>query len=187
MPYEQELKELESWAKKLTAVGDAGEAIKRNKDEFMHLWTKVMQYYRFIERGSKNVDEAFLKALDIVDDMRYDNPSLDEWVDSIIDPKTNQKQAPKEEDFDVVSLADEIESYVDELDEMVGWDPENVGNIEWHLNQCQKKLDEHKNAIDSDLYANLTDEMKDSLAKIERFKNTLNSDAMAQAMSDFKI
>lgn len=53
MPMEQALKELEKYAQKFAQVGDAKQVISTNKDDFLHKWTKVNQYYNILSTIQK--------------------------------------------------------------------------------------------------------------------------------------
>jgi len=173
MPIEQALEELKKYAKDFTAIGDAKDAIKINKDEFMHKWIKVFQYYDYVSKNA-NMDQ-FVEAVEIVENIRYNNPSLDSWIDSILNPKQNNKN---DTNIDTSALSNKIESYVTEINNMQYWDPNYINEIEWQLQELQKILISNQKAFDTNLYNSLLNDINSSLIKISRFNKMINSEVM---------
>ncbi len=182
MPLEQALEELRKYAQDFASVGDAKEAIKKNKDAFLHKWIKVMQYYRYIERESKFMGEAWIDAVDILADIYCDNHSLEEWVDLIIDPKRDKQQekaqTQEETSFDTSVFANEVEACVSEIMDMQGWDPDNVHDIEEELTELKDTLLAKRSSFSPTMFQSLMDDIDASLGKISKFNDMLNSEAM---------
>lgn len=181
MSSEQALEELKKYAQEFAAVGDAKEAIAADKAGFLHKWTKVMQYYRHICRQEKGVTMLFLDAVDVVDDIKYDNPSLEDWVMQIISPPQNTKEKTTSQSspsIDTSALASRVDSYVTEVRTMQSWDPERIGDIAWQLEECQKTLLANQSSFSPQLFDSLMADINASLDKIGRFNNMLNSDVM---------
>lgn len=180
MTIEKALEELKKYAKEFTEVGDAKQAIKNDKDGFLHKFIKVNQYYKYIIRNVKDVNDEFFAAVNIVGDISFNNPSLDEYVNIIIgvDSKNNQKQSQNIESVDTDRIYGIIESLVTEVKNMVYWDPNEIGDIEWQLQKYQKILMENQSSFDPNVYQSLMDDIDAALGKIGKFNDMVNSDAM---------
>ncbi len=182
MPVEQALEELRKYAKDFAAVGDAKQAIKNNKDDFIHKYIKVMQYFNYIFKYAKSSEDELCTAVDIIYDIIDDNPSLEEWVTSMIEPKKKNKQEQNQTQentsVDIASISNQIESYVSEIRNMYSWDPDYASDIEWKLQEYQKVLVSNKSYFDSSVYQSLMNDIDASLDKIARYNNMLNSEVM---------
>ena len=178
MPIEQSLEELKKYAKDLASIGNVNDFIKTNKSEFISKWSKVMQYYNYIMKNSPSQD-LWMEALNIVDDIRYDNPSLDEWVNEIISPKKDkdeqQKNSNEENDIDISTLSNRIESYVSEIKNMRLWDENEISDISWKLNECKNMLISSQSSFEPSTYSSLMEDINKTLEKINRFNNMVNS------------
>lgn len=135
MSIEQAFEELEKYAQQFTNIGDAQQAIKINKDEFLHKWLKVYQYYTYIIERVNLFSEEWARALDIISDIECDNPSLEDWVEKIINYKQQKRQTKSKNDidFDPTAISEYIDSLVTEIKNIQIWDTEYIGNIEWQL------------------------------------------------------
>lgn len=87
MPIEQALEELKKYVQEFIQVGDAKQAIVTNKDDFLHKWAKVNQYYKYIVNNAKGMSNELFTAVDIISDIAIDNLSLKEWIEQMIEPK----------------------------------------------------------------------------------------------------
>ena len=59
MPIDQALKEFKKYADDFALIGNPEEAIKNNKEEFLHKWTKVNQYYLYIFRNTEPLSDEY--------------------------------------------------------------------------------------------------------------------------------
>ena len=178
MLVEQAVEDLKKYAEDFTKVGDAQQAINANKDEFIHKWAKVMQYYKYICDHCEALSKEFLDAVDILADIACENPSLKEWVEQIIHPEKKQVQSQTKENIDTSALSSRIDSLVSEIKNMRSWDPDEIGDIEWQLQECQKMLVSNQNAFSSNAYQSLMSDINMALGKIDSFNKMLNSDVM---------
>ena len=77
VPIEQALEELKKYAYEFTQVGDAKQVISTNKEDFLHKWAKVNQYYKYVVNNAKNMSDEWFMAIDIISDITIDNLSFD--------------------------------------------------------------------------------------------------------------
>ncbi|UKI27192.1 MAG: hypothetical protein L6V91_00445 [Bacilli bacterium] len=104
MSIEQALEELKKYARDFANVGDAKQAIQNNKEDFLHKWTKVMQFYKYIIENVKSMSDEWFMAVDILSDVSVDNPSLEEWVQQIIEPKNEKTQTQSKKTMQALIL-----------------------------------------------------------------------------------
>ena len=180
MPIEQALEELKKYAQEFTQVGDAKQAIATNKDEFLHKWAKVNQYFKYIVNNTKGMSDEWFTAVDIISDIAIDNPSLEEWIEPIIEPKQQktQTQSQNSSTIDTATISGPIESLISEVNNLQHWDPEHIGDIEWQLQEYQKMLISNQSSFEPNIYQSLMDDINAALNKIVRFNNILNSETM---------
>ena len=179
MSVEQALEELKKYAQDFTKVGDAKQAIQNNKEDFLHKWTKVMQYYNYIMKKTENMSEDWFQAIDILSDIISDNSSLEEWVIMIINPNgKKQEKQQNQEIIDPAEITGPIESLVSEVQHMYNWDPEHIEDIEWELQKYQGLLIANKSLFSPNVYQSLMDDINASLNKINNFKKMINSETM---------
>ena len=180
MPIEQALEELKKYAQDFTKVGDAKQAIQNNKEDFLHKWTKVMQYYKYVVDNTKGMSDEWFTAVDILSDIAIDNPSLEEWVQQIIEPKheKSQTQSQNNATMDIATISGPIESLISEVKNMQNWDPNHIGDIEWQLQEYQKMLISNQSSFEPNVYQSLMDDINAALDKIGRFNSILNSETM---------
>lgn len=181
MPIEQAFEELKKYAQELIKVGDAKQALASNKDEFIHKWGKVNQYYKYIIKNVPLMSDQWFEAIDVLSDVSQANPSLEEWIEEIITPKNRsqvQSQQQREDTIDPATISGTIESLIAEINGMQSWDPEHVGDLEWQLRQYQEKLIANQGLFDSNAYQSLMSDIQAALDKIGRFNDMVNSDLM---------
>ncbi len=160
-------------------MGDAEIAIQNNKDEFIHKWTKVMQYYQYVVHHTRTMSDEWFEAVNIVSDISAENPSLEEYVDFIVGEKTQEhSQTSSSVNMDSSALTNQVESYVSEIEHMQSWDPNHIEEIAWQLQACQKKLISNQSSFEPTLYQSLMDDINRSLDKIGRFHDMLHSEAI---------
>lgn len=180
MPIEQALEELKKYAQDFTNIGDAKQAIKNNKEDFLHKWAKVMQYYKYVNDHTEGMSDEWLTAIDILCDIAIDNPSLEEWVQQIIESKQekSQKQLQNNVTMDTDTILGIIESLISEVKNMQNWDPDYIGDIEWQLQKYQKMLISNQSSFEPNVYQSLMDDINAALHKIAKFNSMLNSETM---------
>ncbi len=180
MPIKQALEELKKYAQEFAKVGDAKQAIQNNKDDFLRKWTKVMQYYKYIVENTKIMSDEWFMAVDTLSDISIDNPSLEEWIQQIIEPKheKTQTQSKNNTSINTASISGPIESLISEVKNMQSWDPNHIGDVEWQLQEYQKMLISNQSSFDSNVYQSLMDDINAALNKISTFNNMLNSETM---------
>ena len=164
-------------AKKFESIQNVGEFGKTNSKEFLDMFQAVLQNYHYIMLHARMEDAIFLEAIDIVDDIRDANPSLSGYVDIILHIGGRSKDNKQKvlEDIDTNSLANKIDSYVTQIDNMVGWDPDEIGDVEFVLGSCRNILIAQKDKFSQELYVRLLDDIDRVLDKIERFNKMMSS------------
>lgn len=180
MLIEEALEKLKIYAQELTKVGDAKQAIKVNKEEFLDKWAKVNQYYKYIVKNTKGMSDEWFMAVDIITDITSDNPSLEEWIDLIIDPKhqNNKTQSYNDTIIDTGAISRSIESIVTEVKNMQLFDEDQIGDIEWQLQEYQNKLISNQGLFEPNVYQSLMDDINEALNKIDKVNNMFNSNLM---------
>ena len=180
MPIEQALEELKKYAHEFVQVGDAEQAIKTNKDEFIHWFAKVNQYYKYIINNTTSMSDEWFMAIEIIYDVIKDNPSLEVWIDSMLTPIEQKAQIKSQSNstIDPATISGSIESLISEVNSMQYWDPDQIGDIEWQLQEYQKRLISNKSLFEPNVYQSLMDGINVALNKIGRFNKMLQSDAM---------
>ena len=171
----ENIEELRKYADEFAKVGDASIAIQNDKDGFIHKWGKVMQYYRYICEHTPALSEDFLEAVDILTSIYNSNPSLKEWVNRILQPDKYKEETDSFSPSDITGM---IDSYVDEINKMQHWDPDNINDIEWKLNECKKELMAHKSAFSDGSYNSLLNDINGALGKISKFYEMIKSEEM---------
>lgn len=166
------LEQLTLYSKELESIKNMKEFITNNNQDFLRIWNKVKEYYKYISKNSGMTDIWF-EAVNIISDISFKQPDLEEWVEKIINEPT------KEEKFvDDVSLSNKIDSYITEIKEITGkasYDPEELEDIEWQLQKCQEELISNKNAIDENKYNYMMNQTTIALEEIERRRKILGS------------
>lgn len=183
MPIDQALEELKQYVQDLTSVGDAREYIKVNRQDFLNKFAKVAQYYNYIKANCKGTEWADL--VDITANIKRINPSLDRFVEIITRPQLQQtrvSQTSQRSNFDSSGLTSTITSLVSEINNMRGWEPKEIEEIEWRLKKCQEQLVTNKDSFSPNVYQILSRDISATLNKINSFKNMLNSEEMRSAL-----
>lgn len=173
MPLEQALEELKKYAQELTKIEET------NKDEFIHQWAKVNQYYKYIIKNAPSMSDEWFTAIDIISDIASENPNLEKWVEMIVDPKQNKTQAQVQNaNVDPTAISNSIEALTTEIKNMQFWDQNHIEDIKRQLNEYQKTLMANESLFETNVYQSLMNEINESLDKINKFMNMINSDEM---------
>lgn len=182
MTIEQALIELRKYANDLINIGNAKEYIQTNKQDFLHNWAKVNQYFKYIMNHTNTESEQWWDAIDILADIALDNPSLEEWVNQITKPKSkqvNQQTKPKQVNdglFDETELVHKIDSYVTEIENIGYLTYDEIGDREWMLQKLKQELISHKIDFDSNVYEVLMSDINRALNKIGLYNEFVESE-----------
>ena len=185
MTVEQAILELKKCANDLIAVGDANSFIKSNKEEFIHRWIKVMQYYNYILNNINIDSEEFDEFIDIMNDITEKNPSLESWIYDIMKPTSEVKKSSvkeKEANINIEDVVNEVNALVDKINNMQSWDVDEVEIIKWKLEKNRELMVNNKSLFDQEIYENLMRNIEMALNKISKFNNMLDSDSMQGIM-----
>ena len=177
MPVDKALEELEKYALDFANIGDAKQAIKNNKDEFLHKWIKVLQYYSYVIARTVSMSDEWFKAVDILSDIIIKNPSLKKWVYRIMDPKyeENQVQSKSTSTVNIASFLASVDTLIGEVKNMQSFDANQIEEIEWQLYEYQKMVDVYQKLLGPDLYQRLMSDIKAALIKINQFNDIIES------------
>ena len=179
MPIEQALEELKKYAHEFTQVGDAKQAISTNKEDFLHKWAKVNQYYKYVVNNTKSMSDEWFTASEIICDITIDNPSLDEWINQMVAPtKKTQIKSQNSSTVDTSTISGPIEALISEVNSMQHWDPDYIEDIEWQLQEYQTRLISNQSSFEPNVYQSLMEDINVALSKIGRFNHMLNSETM---------
>lgn len=173
MDIEQAIEELERYAADFASIGDATEFRKNNEKEFLHKFSKVNQYYKYIIERVDESSEQWLSATGLVYEITVINSSLEKWVNQILGLKKQQRQS--NEEFDTTSFVNTINSYVFEIQNMQYWDPNKAEEIKWGLEGCEKRLIANKKFFEPEVYKSLIEDIHKALNKIDSYNNMINS------------
>lgn len=169
MPLEEAIKQLELYAKKLEEVGDVKTFIQTNKEEFLHRYAKVSQYYHYIEKNS-NMGDLFFEAVNILSDIAINNPSLEEFIFMMIEPKKQKEainvQEPIQQNDKVAELTNQIDQLIKDMNER-GYHLEELGDMEWALNTKREELINLKDSFDISEYERLLNAIDIKLKNID--------------------
>lgn len=184
MTLEQAIIELKKYAKELTDVGDAKEFIKNNKEEFIHRWTKVLQYYNYALKKVDVSSEQFDEIVDIMNDIAVENPSLEPWVYEIQKPasEVRNEQNDNKSNIKVEEIVNQANYLIELISNMQSWDTEVVTSIDSRLREYLRIITNNKEAFNEEIYENLTTNINKALSKISKFNDMLDSDAMQGIM-----
>ncbi|UKI57578.1 MAG: hypothetical protein L6V81_09755 [Clostridium sp.] len=89
--------------------------------------------------NSKDMSDEWFAAIDIVGDIAFDNPSLEKWVEQIIEPSKEKAQVQTGPSIDTATILKDVESLTSEIRNMQSWDPEHIDSIDKQLQEYQKK------------------------------------------------
>ena len=171
------LNKLRKYAKDFELVGDANKYIKTNKEDFISKWAKLNQYYNYVLSNTEELSDEWFEAVEIINDLALANPSLDTWLEMIIDPRNEKIKTSNQVTYmDTSALSGRIENLVNEIERMQHWDQEYVEFVGWQLQECQIKLIQNQSAFETSVYHSLMNDITASLEKIGIFNNMIDSD-----------
>ena len=174
MPIQDALRELEIYSREFAAVGDAKEAIKNDKDSFIHKWSMVMKYFNYISDNTQPLSVETRAAMQSLFRISRANPSLDEWVQRIISPskfnntgnKTQTNMPTKT--FNVSNLYSQIDYLVSDLNRGIVWDSDKAENVVQQLNDYKARIEANKASIDDNQYRRIMNDINIEIYRINR-------------------
>lgn len=175
MPISEALEVLEKIVDNIANTEDLDSFIENNKEEFIYMWAKVNQYYKYVIHNTDHLSEEGFRAIDIISDLAALNPSLGVWVDLMIEPKKfkNQTQTQNNARIDVSGVIEYVEAIAYEIKKMQQWDRERVHDVQLQLEEYQKMIMANKNLFEVNEYQCIMDNISSSLEKIDRFNRIL--------------
>lgn len=188
MTVEQALQELKKYVQELVAVGNVKEYIQINREDFIHRWSKVNQYYNYLINKVKNDSDEWWDIIDIMSDIPIDNPSLEEWVLLIMNSSKRQKNKANlsnvatSGEYEAEEISHQITSYVSEIKNMASLDSDYVDDMEWILQKLKEKLISHRSNFDNNTYYSLLDDLEWSLKRVGNYNTMMNSEKMESLM-----
>lgn len=178
MTIEQGLEKLKKTAIELSNIGDVKLYRQKNNKDFLQKWTTLRVLYQNICKHEKKVTPIWIESLNTILEIEDENPSMKEFIESLIIPKDaikNNSSQNTSDDFDESALEGQIESYISQISNMQYYDPDEIEDIEWAITRCQSELAAHKDSFDSHLYTSLMDDISVALNKIAYAKNIIIS------------
>lgn len=175
MPISEALEVLEKIVDNIANIEDLDSFIENNKEEFIYMWAKVNQYYKYVIHNTDHLSEEGFRAIDIISDLAALNPSLGVWVDLMIEPKKfkNQTQTQNNARIDVSGVIEYVEAIAYEIKNMQQWDRERVHDVQLQLEEYQKMIMANKGLFEVNEYQCIMDNISSSLEKIDRFNRIL--------------
>ena len=183
MPIQDALRELEIYSREFAAVGDAKEAIKNDKDSFIHKWSMVMKYFNYISDNTQPLSLETRAAMQSLFRISRANPSLDEWVQRIISPskfenkgnktQTNTPTNTPTKTFNVSNLYSQIDYLVSDLNRGISWDSNKADNVVQQLNEFKARIEANKASIDANQYRRIMNDINVEIYRINRKKQDL--------------
>lgn len=172
MSLEQALKELQVHADNLASIGDLKEYVNDNRNEFFHKYIKVLQYFKYIEKNSKQQGEIYFDALDILVEIGTKNPSLGKFMNGMAKMELFE-DIPKK----VQNLTTKIEKLNSNI-EQVWYRKENFDDMEWALDEAKKELielKEHFSLTEYDRLMFIINNKLDNIEKLTKLEQSVNS------------
>ena len=165
MPIQDALRELEIYSREFAAVGDAKEAIKNDKDSFIHKWSMVMKYFNYISDNTQPLSVETRAAMRSLFRISRANPSLNEWVQRIISPSKFKNTSNKTQTntptktFNVSNLYSQIDYLVSDLERGISWDSNKAENVVQQLNEFKARIEANKASIDANQYRRIMNDI----------------------------
>lgn len=189
MKVEDALIELEKYAKDFENIEDPK---KISKDEFLHKYIKVYQYFSYIIQKAEKGSWCWLESFGVVTDIAYNNPKLRSWIDDMIIKFTgisladldedvteekDQKDVSKEkkQKYDTEAIKSQIYFYSNKLKNMRSIDPNEIESIERQLSQYRTLIDSIESEFEPNEYEQLMYTINSSLSYINDVLVTINS------------
>lgn len=180
MKVEDALIELEKYAKDFENIKEPKEI---SKDEFLHKYIKVYQYFSYIIQKVEKYGEQWIEAFGIVTDIAYNNPKLRSWIDDMIIEFTGISLAELDENvieektqkYDTEAIKSQIYFYINKLKNMRGIDPNEIERIEGQLSQYRTLIDSIESEFEPNEYEQLMHDINSSLSYINDVLVTINS------------
>ena len=174
MPIQDALRELEVYSREFAAVGDAKEAIKNDKDSFIHKWSMVMKYFNYISDNTQPLSVETRAAMRSLFRISRANPSLNEWVQRIISPRKFKNTSNKTQTntptktFNVSNLYSQIDYLVSDLERGISWDSNKAENVVQQLNDFKARIEANKASIDANQYRKIMNDINVEIYRINR-------------------
>ena len=176
MPIEEALVELEKCVTFIANIGDIKSYIDTNREDFIYIWAKVNQYYKYVIYNTDKLSEEGFRAIGLISDLVALNPSLGQWVDLMIEPKRKgQNTVTNGTKMDVNGVREYVEAIAYEVKNMPQWDIERVRDVQIQLQEYQKMIMANKALFEVNIYQNIMDNISSSLDKIERYCKVIYS------------
>ena len=164
MPMEEALEELKKYAHDFELVGDAKLAIQNDKDLFIHKWSMVMKYFKFISDNTPPLSPQTREAISILTGVSRANPSLNDWIGRIISP--SKYNSTNNSSFNVSLLYSKIDDLIDSLNTGISWDSEKANNVIQELEEYKSLVESNKSSIDDNQYRKIMNEINVEIYRI---------------------
>ena len=145
-----------------------------NKEELLKKLDNIKQTYNMIINIDEFSDEAF-EAMDILTNIAMNKPSLDEWIEKIIN--LGEEEKPNN------SLINEIRYLIKEINTTQNRDFEYIQFLELQLQDNQKSLMINKDLFDTAEYQRLMNDINESLNHINQLYILITPKKMVRALS----
>lgn len=171
MNVDELLIKLKELSEKLSNIGDVSKFTREEFINFVDQWADLYAIYDDIMHSGADFF-TLLDALDVVDNIAINNPSLSGFVEDLINSKETDNLIEDNNNlgntFDPNVLTQKIDNLVFELKNGQAWDSERIVQIENTLRQYSEELEIYKSSFSSEEFNRLQTNIRVTIEHINR-------------------
>ena len=168
------LQESKKYADDFSSISDVKDYLMFHKEEFIHKWAKVNQYFAYVIKNAEYGSSQNTQAFDVLNSGVEKNPELEEWMDFMMLPLKEKKEEVANL-IDIPTFISQAYSYVEEVYKMHSFDTDYVGDLQWKLGEIRKTMLMYKNYFNPESFANLLEEVDTAIKKLQDEEKTISS------------
>ncbi len=161
---------LKEMSENLSNIGDVSKFTKEEFLKFVDQWADLCDIYDEIMHSADFF--TMVDALDVVDNIVTNNPSLYGYVEDLINPKETDKSIEENNNlgnaFNPNVLTQKIDNLVFELKNGRVWDSERIVQIESTLRQYSEELEIYKSSFSPEEFNRLQTNIRVTIEHINR-------------------
>lgn len=156
---------------KLAGIRDVKEYRYENEKDFQSILLSIIGWYKYIcKKGS--LDDV-VSAVDLIDDISLDNPSLEKLVASLIGSGSSDTKKAILPGYGSSEYLEYLDGYMDELLGTGYYDLDRLCDARWYLQQILAELESGKRIRASDTWAVEDAKVKNYLERVSRIIESL--------------
>ncbi len=165
------LRQLQEMAKNFYNIGDVSKFSQDEYFKFVDQWADLYAIYDDIMHSGADFF-TLADALEVVDDIANNNPSLSGFVEDLINPKETDNLIEENNNlgntFNPNVLTQKIDNLVFELKNGRVWDSEQMVQIENALRQYSEELEIYKSSFSPEEFNRLQTNIRVTIENINR-------------------